>query len=135
MVHLPLSFFKMEGDTIFGLPPKNADRIPLQNHPAPHVLRMLPPERMFRKYRHDMTIDRGLIVSLKIGETILGFLAGWGRTQYQLRFTKMALHYSKLQLKIKCQQKLFSNLKNNPKAPTDMIYEKLFLQTFWTSDG
>ena len=41
--------FKMEGDTIFGLPPKNADRIPLQNHPAPHVLRMLPPERMFRK--------------------------------------------------------------------------------------
>ena len=39
----------MEGDTIFGLPPKNADRIPLQNHPAPHVLRMLPPERMFRK--------------------------------------------------------------------------------------
>jgi dual oxidase len=39
--------FKMEGDPIYGLPPRNTERIPLQNHPAPHVLRMLPPERMF----------------------------------------------------------------------------------------
>jgi hypothetical protein len=44
--------FKMEegGDPILGMPPRNMDRIPLQNHPAPHVLRMLPPERMFREY-------------------------------------------------------------------------------------
>lgn len=39
--------FRMTGDPLLGLPPKNVDRIPLQNNPAPHVLRMLPPERMF----------------------------------------------------------------------------------------
>jgi dual oxidase len=36
-------------DPKLGMPPRNTDRIPLQNHPAPHVLRMLPPERMYRK--------------------------------------------------------------------------------------
>ena len=35
---------------VFGLPPKNKARAPLENNPAPHVLRMLDPERMFRKY-------------------------------------------------------------------------------------
>ena len=43
--------FKMDGDPIFGMPVRNMDRIPLQNHPAPHVLRMLPPERMFREWK------------------------------------------------------------------------------------
>ena len=42
--------FKMEGDPILGLPPKNTKRVPLANHPAPHFLRMLNPERMYRKY-------------------------------------------------------------------------------------
>ena len=39
----------MVGDDVFGLPPKNTARAPLENNPAPHVLRMLDPERMFRK--------------------------------------------------------------------------------------
>ena len=39
--------FKMDGDPYRGMPVRNEARIPLQNHPAPHVLRMLPPERMF----------------------------------------------------------------------------------------
>eukprot|EP00093_Oithona_nana_P006459 06459.XXX_386344_372891_1 [CDS] Oithona nana genome sequencing. len=38
---------KMEGDSIFGMPSRNVDRVPLANHPAPHVLRMLDPERMY----------------------------------------------------------------------------------------
>ena len=42
--------FKMEGDPILGLPPKNIQRVPLANHPAPHFLRMLNPERMYCKY-------------------------------------------------------------------------------------
>lgn len=37
-------------DPLRGLPVRNEDRIPLQNNPAPHVLRMLSPERMFRKW-------------------------------------------------------------------------------------
>ena len=42
--------FKMDHvDPKIGMPPRNTDRIPLQNHPAPHVLKMLPPERMYRK--------------------------------------------------------------------------------------
>ena len=41
---------KMEGDSIFGMPSRNVDRVPLANHPAPHVLRMLDPERMYCKY-------------------------------------------------------------------------------------
>lgn len=39
--------FKMEGDAIFGMPPKNTQRVPLANHPSPNVLRMLSPERMY----------------------------------------------------------------------------------------
>ena len=31
----------MDGDPIFGLPPKNKARAPLENNPAPPVLRML----------------------------------------------------------------------------------------------
>ncbi|XP_071748300.1 dual oxidase isoform X2 [Lepeophtheirus salmonis] len=38
---------KTNGDAIFGLPTRNKDRVPLENRPAPHVLRMLNPERMF----------------------------------------------------------------------------------------
>ena len=41
---------KMDGDSIFGMPKRNTDRVPLANHPAPHVLRMLDPERMYCKY-------------------------------------------------------------------------------------
>lgn len=41
---------KMDGDVVFGLPPKNKARVPLENNPAPHVLRMLDPERLFCKY-------------------------------------------------------------------------------------
>ena len=41
---------KMEGDSIFGMPSRNVERVPLANHPAPHVLRMLDPERMYCKY-------------------------------------------------------------------------------------
>ena len=41
--------FKMDTDPVVGMPVRNEARIPLQNHPAPHVLRMLPPERMFRE--------------------------------------------------------------------------------------
>ena len=42
--------FKMDDeDPTRGMPVRNRARIPLQNHPAPHVLRMLPPERMFRE--------------------------------------------------------------------------------------
>ena len=39
----------MECHPRMGLPPRNTARIPLQNNPAPHVLRMLNPERMFGK--------------------------------------------------------------------------------------
>ncbi len=39
----------MDGNAIFGLPQRNTQRVPLANHPAPHVLRMLSPERMYRK--------------------------------------------------------------------------------------
>ena len=42
--------FKMEGDPIFGMPPKNIQRVPLANQPPPHALRMLNPERMYCKY-------------------------------------------------------------------------------------
>ncbi len=40
---------KMDGNPIFGMPVKNTQRVPLANHPAPHVLRMLSPERMYCK--------------------------------------------------------------------------------------
>ena len=30
-----------------GMPPRNTARVPLENNPAPHILRMLDPERMF----------------------------------------------------------------------------------------
>lgn len=38
---------KMDGDPIYGMPPRNTMRVPMVNNPAPHVLRMLSPERMF----------------------------------------------------------------------------------------
>lgn len=38
---------KMDGNAIFGMPALNKERVPLANHPAPHVLRMLNPETMF----------------------------------------------------------------------------------------
>ena len=38
---------KMQGNAIFGMPVLNTQRVPLANHPAPHVLRMLSPERMY----------------------------------------------------------------------------------------
>eukprot|EP00096_Caligus_rogercresseyi_P010505 TRINITY_DN3850_c0_g1_i1.p1 TRINITY_DN3850_c0_g1~~TRINITY_DN3850_c0_g1_i1.p1 ORF type:complete len:1540 (+),score=517.15 TRINITY_DN3850_c0_g1_i1:375-4994(+) len=38
---------KTQGHAVFGLPMRNKDRVPLENRPAPHVLRMLDPERMF----------------------------------------------------------------------------------------
>lgn len=46
---------KMANGTDFlrGLPIRNEARIPLQNNPAPHVLRMQSPERMFRKWTLD----------------------------------------------------------------------------------
>ena len=31
------------------MPPRNTERVPMTNGPSPHVLRMLNPERMFRK--------------------------------------------------------------------------------------
>jgi dual oxidase len=40
---------KMDGNAIFGMPQLNKQRVPLANHPAPHVLRMLNPERMYCK--------------------------------------------------------------------------------------
>ena len=52
--------FKMEGDSVLGMPPKNKQRVPLANHPAPHVLRMLDPERMYGKF----SINKALIYVL-----------------------------------------------------------------------
>ena len=49
---------KMEGDPIFGMPRRNTDRVPLANHPAPHVLRMLDPERMYCKLTNFLVFQR-----------------------------------------------------------------------------
>lgn len=36
-------------DSTGKLPPRNAERVPLNSAPSPHVLRMLDPEKMFRE--------------------------------------------------------------------------------------
>ena len=41
---------KTDGHAVFGMPVKNTARVPLANHPAPHILRLLSPERMYCKY-------------------------------------------------------------------------------------
>jgi len=41
--------FKMRGDPILGMPPLNTQRIPLFNQPAPNILKMQSPERLYRK--------------------------------------------------------------------------------------
>ena len=38
---------KMDGDTVYGMPPHNLMRVPMVNAPAPHLLAQLKPERMF----------------------------------------------------------------------------------------
>jgi len=38
---------KMTGDPILGMPPYNTMRVPMVNQPAPHLLRMLNPEKMY----------------------------------------------------------------------------------------
>ncbi len=40
----------MRGDPILGMPPLNTQRIPLFNQPAPNVLKMQSPERLYRKF-------------------------------------------------------------------------------------
>ena len=54
----------MDGDPIFGLPPRNKARAPLENNPAPHVLRMLDPERMFRKSKDFLLLKTGFSTCL-----------------------------------------------------------------------
>jgi hypothetical protein len=38
------------------LPPRNTMRVPLFNHPLPHVMRMLSPERLFCEYEANLFI-------------------------------------------------------------------------------
>ena len=49
---------KTDGDAIFGMPVKNTARVPLANHPAPHILRSLSPERMYCKYKKLFILSR-----------------------------------------------------------------------------
>lgn len=38
------------------MPPRNTRRIPMENHATPHVLKVLPPERMFREYCKEIKV-------------------------------------------------------------------------------
>ena len=38
---------KMDGDSVYGMPPHNLMRVPMVNAPAPHLLTKLNPERMY----------------------------------------------------------------------------------------
>ena len=50
---------KMDGNPIFGMPVRNTARVPLANHPAPHILRSLSPERMYCEYNiHPLHIHK-----------------------------------------------------------------------------
>lgn len=49
------------------MPVKNTMRVPLFNNPVPHVMTMLSPERLYRKYNK-------LIMSLRVHSmTLIGF--------------------------------------------------------------
>lgn len=49
--------FKMRGDPILGMPPLNTQRIPLFNQPAPNILKMQSPERLYRKLIHQTELS------------------------------------------------------------------------------
>jgi dual oxidase len=46
--------FRMVGDPVLGMPTLNTQRIPMFNMPAPNVLKMQSPERMYRKSKQEL---------------------------------------------------------------------------------
>ena len=66
--------FKTIGDPVMGMPPFNKQRIPMFNMPAPNVLKMQSPERMYRKWTHSKSGQENTHCQWNCGQSYKHFM-------------------------------------------------------------